>query len=322
MASVENFIDEWYSAAPCIIAHTSGSTGAPKEIRLDKELVCRSAQRSIDFFGIGPGSRLHLCLSTDYIAGKMMVVRALLSGAELTVEPASNKVLSEPCLRSGRRISLLAVVPSQLGELVRHPGRLECVDNLLIGGGAIPVSLRKQIAVMPLQAWESYGMTETASHVALRKVVADDSVPFETLGDITCSLGDEGNLCLHRGEKRLATRDAAEVLSQRHFRLLGRLDNAIITGGVKVHPLEVERKLENTLRSLGFECAYYISSRPDSKWGDAVVLVLEGEYATPTLGKLQKVLNAVLTGAERPKEIICIPEFEYTRTGKLIRHTF
>lgn len=316
--TVDDFIAEWYSRLPYVTAHTSGSTGAPKPMRLPKELMCRSATRTNLFFGIGPWSRLHLCLSPEYIAGKMMVVRALMAGCHLTCEEASNNPLFDSELVCGRRISLLAVVPSQLPALLDHPERLRLVDNILVGGSAIPPVLRQRLVSTPITAWESYGMTETASHVALRPVTADVSLPFTLLPGITCSLSENVTLILSAVDLLTAdsctvtTNDCAEVLSPRSFRLLGRLDNVINSGGIKIHPLQVEAEAADLLAPFQ-PC--YITSRQDKKWGERVVLAALRPIPDTLLAALRRRLGHV----RAPKETVVLPVFDYTDSGKLIR---
>lgn len=317
--TVDAFLSEWRSPLPYVTAHTSGSTGAPKPVRLPKKLMLRSASRTNLFFGIGLWSRLHLCLSPDYIAGKMMVVRALTAGCTLTCEEASNNPLADPQMTQGRRISLLAVVPSQLPALLDHPERLRIVDNILVGGSSIPTALRRRLACAPITAWESYGMTETASHVALRPVTADSNLPFTLLPGITCSLSEQGALMLSADDSLTAdsctviTNDCAEVLSQRSFRLLGRLDNVINSGGIKIHPLQVEAECADLLASFQ-PC--YVTSRQDEKWGERVVLAT----LHPVPDTLLQALRQRLGHIRAPKEVIILPFFDYTSTGKLIRH--
>ena len=156
--TIDDFIAEWHNDCDYIVAHTSGSTGTPKEIHLSKRLVRDSALRTIEFFSLSESSHLHLCLSPDYIAGKMMIVRSLLSGATLTDELPSNTPLSS---LKGGVIDLLAVVPSQLIDLLDNPKDYE-IRNLIIGGSAIPADLRLRVANSGLNAYETYGMTETA----------------------------------------------------------------------------------------------------------------------------------------------------------------
>ena len=243
----------------------------------------RSAERTNRFFGIGPWSRLHLCLSPDYIAGKMMIVRAIVARCHLTSEPPSNNPL-DPQFTGGhtaraslqRRISLLAVVPSQL--------------------------------------------------YSLRPVTADPSLPFTLLSGITCSLSDRGTLQLRAISRlsalcpQLTTNDCAEVLSSTTFRLLGRLDHAIISGGIKIHPQQLEAEVADLLAPFQ-PC--YITSRPDPKWGERVVLALSAisdasQLSTPG-SQLLNALRERLGPIRAPREIVVFPTFSYTSTGKLIR---
>ena len=315
---VELFLKEWLSEESFINAHSSGSTGTPKPIRLPKSLVRDSALRTIEFFKIEHSSRLHLCLSTDYIAGKMMVVRSQMSGAELTVEEPSNTPLADPRLREGRRITLLAIVPSQLVSLLDNPERLEIVDNILLGGSPIPTELRKLFLSMNLRvkAWESYGMTETASHIALRPI-NDSETPFTCLPGIRCSLGEQENLCIHLGENLIKTRDIATLLSPTSFYIRGRLDNVIISGGLKIHPEELEIKAADILASY----SSFITGAHDEKWGEIPVLAIERKTTLSEqeekvlLMKLRERLGSKMA----PKKIIILPEFLRTDSGKVIR---
>jgi O-succinylbenzoic acid--CoA ligase len=310
--TVEDFIAEWQSPVSYFIAHTSGSTGEPKEIKIDKRFAEASAKRTNRFFGITSDSHLHLCLSPDYIAGKMMIIRALTAGAAFSYEEPSNK----PLQGFNRQIKLLAVVPSQVEYLLSCRELLMQVDNLLVGGSAIPFSLRQKIADSGVKAYESYGMTETASHIALRRIVEDTTLPFETFPDITVSLGSHENLVIDMPDKQIVTRDVAKIVDSRHFFILGRMDNAIISGGVKIHPEEVERIIEKYLS----DKAYFITSLPDDKWGERVVLCIEGDvWQDEELMRLKSDLSAALPSAQRPKEIRFIQVFKRTSTGKLIR---
>lgn len=310
--TVEDFIAEWQSPVSYFIAHTSGSTGEPKEIKIDKKFAEASAKRTNRFFGITSDSHLHLCLSPDYIAGKMMIIRALTVGAGFSYEEPSNK----PLQGVNRHIKLLAVVPSQVEYLLSCKELLMQVDNLLVGGSSIPFSLRRKIAYSGVKAYESYGMTETASHIALRKIVEDATMPFESFPDIAVSLGSHDNLIIDMPDKQIVTRDVAKVIDSRHFFILGRMDNAIISGGIKIHPEEIERIIERYL--LGN--TYFITSLPDDKWGERVVLCIEGDaWQDDELMRLKSDLSVALPPTQRPKVIRFIPVFKRTSTGKLIR---
>lgn len=337
--TVDDFISEWHNEASFVTAVTSGSTGTPRQIRLDKEFMRASARRTNAFFSINSEARLHLPLSADYIAGKMMIIRALEANATLTCEPPSNT----PSLAPQGYIDLLAVVPSQMEYLLAKENT--SVHNYLIGGSAISPALRHQIAASGIAAWESYGMTETASHIAIRPVAATPE-PFATLSGIYCSLGEDNNLIITMPRNTrndatitITTRDVAHLIDPEHFLILGRLDNAIITGGIKVHPEQVEAKLA----ALHWPFRYYIGGVPDHKWTHKVVLYIDTSsipaavpnpaFATAPDAVSPFVTNAdlysdrnlfeamrtVLRGAELPRSIIRMRTFRYTATGKLLR---
>lgn len=342
------FIEEWRGEKPYITAHSSGSTGLPKEIRLDKDFVAESAMRTNRFFGIGAASRLHSCVSPDFIGGKMMTVRSELSGATLTHETPSNQPLSE-YLRSEREaqqpITLLAIVPSQMLYLLEHPGELPRIDNIIIGGSPVNPGLRKRIIESGLHAYETYGMTETASHIALRRIAAGIDY-FETLDDITVGSDSRGCLVITIPTSSAAipassadiaqdvngqaivitTNDIAEVVSNRKFRILGRYDNVIITGGKKVNPVDTERQIEEAamhdsdLRdALG--TAFIITGTPDEKWGQAVTLRIETPNLSPVLSDEQLIqkLKDFLPPYTAPKRIERVGHLERTTNGKLKR---
>lgn len=317
--TAEEFLAEWNSDTDFITARTSGSTGLPKEIHLPKSLVRESALRTIDFFQITSESRLHLCLSPDYIAGKMMIVRAVLSGAKLTDESPSNYLTLLP----EGKIDLLAVVPSQLNSLLDNNKLLSHIGNIIVGGSAIPGGLRRKLADSGINAYETYGMTETASHVALRKIEHDTSLPYFALPGVRFSLDDRDCLVIHLDNSSpIITNDIATLEDEYHFHLKGRFDDVIITGGLKVHPAETETAIS---RLIPDGINYCITSRRHAKWGEEVVLAIEQQTETETeicLSPEQEsaIINCrFLPAYQRPKAIIRIPEFPRTSSGKIAR---
>ncbi len=309
----EEFIKEWRSAAPFIEARTSGSTGSPKIIHLDKDFVRRSGLRTNRYFSIGEGSRLHSCVAADYIGGKMMAVRADIAGGRLTWENPSNRPLTD--LAHDEKIDLLAVVPSQMIHIIENLPRMPQLGAVIIGGSVISPMLYKQICESGLNAYETYGMTETASHVALRKI-EENSVYFETLEGITVSLDDRECLVIKfdSGE-RFVTNDLADVESGTLFRIKGRYDHIIITGGKKVNPQEVEDKLSPYISS-----PFVITSVADYKWGRAVVLKIEKTlFEKIDEDELRKVMKRVLAPHEMPKQIVYVDHLPRTRSGKIIK---
>ncbi len=308
---IEQFLAQWRSERPFIVAHTSGSTGKPKEIHLPKKLMEESAMRSIRFFGIGKESRLHLCLSPSYIAGKMLILRALLSGARLTYEPPSLTPLSEPT--DSEPITLISIVGSQLDGLINSLNNSHiAINHLLLGGSALTPSMRQKALSTGCQnVWESYGMTETASHIALRRVTPAAEAPFEALPGITVSTNPEGCLRIEMPTLgTLQTNDIAEITAPGQFRIIGRKDSVIISGGIKIQPEEIEAAIAPATGGR----AYYITSRKSEKWVNEVILIIEGE---PT--ELPDLSTLISDHRKRPKAIIFVPRIERTDSGKIIR---
>lgn len=302
------FIRRWNdSSTDYVSAHTSGSTGTPKEIRLMKADMQLSARSTNRFFGIGPDSVLHLPLSPDYIAGKMMIVRAHEADCRLMVE----KPCSEP-LRDyrGPEIALSAVVPSQVDGLLNGEGWRR-VDNLIIGGA--PLSGEREAAVIRrgIRAYATYGMTETCSHVALRKLGDREFVGlpgFEFSTDSRGCLVIDGHGFTFG---QIVTNDLVELNGREAFRWLGRDDNAINSGGIKVIPELIEAQIAPLMGRV----AFYITSRASEKWGEEIVMMVEGSEAVVDRATLRSLLGARIC----PKEIICVPQFERTASSKVIR---
>lgn len=307
----EEFLEEWRGDIPYITAHTSGSTGRPKEIRLDKEFVRESASRTNSFFAVGPGSRLHSCVAADYIGGKMMAVRSELAGCRFTWEPPSNRPL---CGMKGETIDLLAVVPSQMVHILDHPEDMPRLNGIIIGGSPLPEHLRRRIALSGLPAFESYGMTETASHIALRRVEATAGW-FRALPGIVVTADPRGCLAISFGEGRevVTTNDMAEVRGD-EFRITGRYDHMIITGGKKVNPVDVEGRISHLFRK-----GIMLTSEPDEKWGERVVLLAEDAPDADERAKTEVRMRELLANYEMPKQIHWGSRLAYTPNGKLMR---
>ena len=322
--SVWEFIAEFLDDKPYIMAHTSGSTGKPKPISLAKSDMKASARFTNRFFGLTSQSTLHLCLSPDYIAGKMMLVRALESGANIVIEEPGNRPLAH---YHGSRISLAAFVPSQIPYLVQNPDRLAMVDAMIVGGGKLVTRWQKSLVDLGAKAYLTYGMTETCSHVALAPV-AETPQPYTALGDVHFDVDDNDCLIIdvpHFTNSHFETRDVVQLIDSRHFYWKGRFDNVIVTGGVKVHPEEVEAKMAPLMGDKRF----YITSAPSDKWGDEVVLVVEDGSSPsekpvlrPLPADLEQCLKQVLPRYSVPKHYVMLGEFPLTSSGKVKRQTF
>lgn len=310
---VAQFIREWEDpGTDYVLAQTSGSTGSPKQIRLSKELMKRSAQRSIDFFGLNQSSRIHLALSPEYIAGKMLIVRALLAKCRLTFEEPSQFPLRHDMDQTP--IRLLSLVGAQLPgyiEIMKANPSLR-VEHLLVGGAPLTQYQRTHACSGDWIPWESYGMTETASHIALRKITLTEKIPFEVLPGIRVMTDEDGALVIDLGSDGIIhTNDIANLLDDTHFTIIGRKDNVIITGGHKVFPEKVEAIISPYLPS-GHR--FFIGSRASKKWGQEILLYLEGpEIDLPDFHRLG------LRSYEIPRDVVYLSSIPATSSGKIIR---
>lgn len=316
-----DFVEEFYNEKKYIIAHTSGSTGEPKEIHLLKEDMIESAKLTNDFFKLTTDSLFYLCLSPHYIAGKMMIVRCLILNAKICEVTPSNAPLDT--YDGSEMIDLIALVPSQIIYLLNNPDKRALIKDMIIGGGAVSEKLNKRMSELSLSAFATYGMTETCSHVALAAVTLPVS-PFKALGNVTFSLDERGCLVIHTPQfhnKTIVTNDIVELISNTDFFWKGRYDNVINTGGIKVFPEEIEKKLVPLLS----HSKYYITSIPSDKWGNDVALAVEypnlkedkkiGEINPALIEKMKSILSEY----EIPKHYIALKNIPLTSSGKIIR---
>ncbi len=311
--AVRRFLDEWFDDSPYITAMTSGSTGVPKPIRLSKDDMLRSARATLQYLGIKDGSTFVMPLSAGYIAGKMMVVRALESSSRLYVEKPTNRPLASAS-HHGDAIGLVPIVPSQIEGLLSSPaiGRIE---NVIVGGAPMSVVQERMLIDSGVRAFATYGMTETCSHVAMRPVGDEE---FEAMPGVEFTVDSDGCLVIHAsgfsyGE--LHTNDVVSLADSCHFRWLGRRDNVINSGGIKIHPEEVERRI---MKQMG-DVTFYITSRESGKWGSEAVLVVDREIDSEVV---MAEIERILPRTHLPKDIIVDPCPVYTSSGKLKRKKF
>ena len=307
----DRFIEQWNDSNDYIVAHTSGSTGTPKEIKLLKSDMIVSARATCRFFNIDSRSLLVSPLSADYIAGKMMIVRAIVSDASLAMAEPTNR----PDLTRFEHIDLLPVVPSQVDAILADTSNINRIKHLLVGGGKTDEPLEHRINSSGIDSWASYGMTETCSHVAVRRLGNPDSC-YHALPGITVTTDAESCLAIHADSfswKTLQTNDIVDLIDSKSFRWLGRRDNIINSGGIKIVPELVEQKISRLI-----DVPFYIVGRPDPKWGEAIVLYLETDKPIDT-ATLAQTLSTVLSPYERPKEIRVENRFERTSSNKIKR---
>lgn len=307
--SVEDFLIQWYNDDLYITAYTSGSTGAPKEIKIRKSKMIESARMTGDYLQINENSSALLCLSPDTIAGKMMIIRSIELNLKLTVV----KLSSNPLTEEYGDCDFIAMVPLQLmASLQNFPEKLRRIKNIIIGGGTISQSIERKLVENNLSVFHTYGMTETISHVAMRKIGVNSSRYFTAIGGNTFSQIDN-RLIIHSPlleEGTISTNDIIELIDNKHFIFKGRYDFIINTGGVKINPETVEEKLENLI-----PFPFFISGLKDDLLGEKVILCIESSPFELNKTELQKLL----TKYEYPKEIYFINEFIRTESGKINR---
>lgn len=303
--SLATFLEQYYSAEPTFMVSTSGSTGVPEPIKLPKKNMRASAQATLNFLRISAGDTALLALSPDHIGGIMMLVR--------WVEGDLNLVLSSPKANPIEEtediIDFAALVPYQVYHSYTD---LHKIKKLIIGGGPINPELEKRLQEVPTQIWHTYGMTETISHIALRKVNGEDkSNIFKALPSVTFDVSSNGCLVIsapYIGVEKLQTKDVVELQNEHAFIFKGRLDNVINSGGIKLHPEEIEGQIGD----LGYD--YFLTGVRDPELGERLVLVTDNSKANLS------VLDHIKLGKyQKPKEILVVPKIEKTPTGKIKR---
>ena len=315
--TLEEFLAQWNDTSDVIEVHTSGSTGKPKRLLVEKQRMVNSARITCDFLGLKEGDSALLCMPLDYIAGKMVVVRSLVSHLHLiSVTPSSHplKDVTQP-------IDFAAMVPLQVYSSLQEPAereRLMSIRHLIIGGGAIDDSLESQLQQFPNAVWSTYGMTETLSHIALRRISGENSsLWYSPLDGVDVSLSSDSCLEIYAPQVnpgKLHTNDIAELRTlpdgSKEFRILGRKDNVIDSGGIKIQAEEVERLLRPHL-----SCGFMITKVSDARLGEAVTILIESDDAYLALS----ICKHVLPKHWVPRHVLPISHIPLTETGKPAR---
>ena len=310
LADLATFLQEWFSPTDTITLQTSGSTGTPKSMQAGKAAMRASAEATCRFFGLQPGHTALLCLPLRYIAGKMMVVRAIVGKLNLLVQEPT----STPLTTAGKSIDFAPLVPMQVHSMLQQPNGMQAlqrVRNILLGGGFIQTESEAALQQCSSAVFASYGMTETLSHIALRRVNGPTASAFYTpLPGVNITLSQRGTLALSApfiGVDYLETNDVAELSSDGTFRILGRIDNVINSGGIKIQAEEIEQALTHAtgLQTLALPI-------PHPRLGQSVGLLWEGPAdAAP---RLQQAIEQ-LPRYHRPSTILHAP-IPLTATGK------
>jgi o-succinylbenzoate---CoA ligase len=316
-----DFCQSWLSGRDEFLLHTSGSTGTPKPILLGRSQVLASAEMTIKTFQLASGDTFLVNLNVEFIAGVMMLVRGMVAGANLViVEPSANPIknLDEFSFDFG------AFVPYQLQKILEEsPEKIAILNNMkaiIVGGSAVNVALEKQIQVIKSPVYSTYGMTETVSHIAIKRLNGDKKEDFfQKLPNI--ELGINTNNCLNikglvTNNDLIQTNDLVEFINQNQFKLLGRIDNVINSGGVKIQLEKVEKIIEAYFENEKINSRFWTAGVQDENLGQKLVLFIES-LVEIDFSKLKNWLSHSLTKYEIPKEIFYQNPFLETPTGKI-----
>lgn len=339
--TVNDFLQEWNSPSETLLVHTSGSTGKPKPMWVEKQRMLNSAHITCDFLGLRPGDSALLCMSLDYIAGKMMMVRSIERKLRLfSVKPSGHPLSDESLAKMVEMdFDFVAMVPMQVYNTLQVPQereRLSRIKHLIIGGGAIDDALAEELRSLPGAVWSTYGMTETLSHIALRRLNGEEASewyqPFDSVG---VSLNSDGCLVIDAPlvcSEPLVTNDIAEIKQQETsshssdassslktssphvlFRIKGRKDNVICSGGIKIQIEEVENLLRQHL-----DAPFLLAKKKDEKFGEIAVLVTE----SGDLEGVEAICRQVLPKYWVPRQYLHFDQLPMTETGKPKRAIF
>ena len=319
--TLEDFFSEWNNDSDRVLVHTSGSTGKPKPMMVEKKRMLNSARITCDFLGLKPGDSALLCMSLDYIAGKMVVVRSIERHLHLiSVSPSGH-----PLKDINEEITFAAMVPMQVYNTLQVPEereRLTHIRHLIIGGGAIDASLEKELRSLPgnIAIWSTYGMTETLSHIALRRINgAEASEWYQPFDSVKISQTDEGCLVIDAPlvcAETLVTNDIVEIESyiynkveKLRFRIKGRKDNVVCSGGIKIQIEEVEEFLKPHL-----EKPFMLAKKKDEKFGEIAVLLSEDKEIKTVEATIRRLLSDHKYWI--PREFLHVEHLPLTETGK------
>ncbi|MFN0728928.1 AMP-binding protein [Polaribacter gochangensis] len=311
--ATQQFFNDWFSDSGFIEVQTSGSTGKPKALQLKKEFIINSALATGAFFDLKENTTALLCMSTDFIAGKMMLVRALVLGWSLdVVEPVSN-----PLEKIEKSYDFSAMVPMQLEKSL---SQINKIDKLIVGGAMVSEELVSKIQNVSTKIFATFGMTETITHIAVKQLNGFknrttsevEKSHFITLPNVSISKDARNCLVINAPKvsgAKIVTNDVVKIISKNKFKWLGRFDNVINSGGIKLHPEAIEKKLAKIIKQ-----RFFVAGVPDTNLGEKLILVVEGKKTTIILSKAK-----TLSRFETPKAIYFVDAFIETTTKKIQR---
>ncbi|RTZ04586.1 O-succinylbenzoic acid--CoA ligase [Flavobacterium bomense] len=300
--AVGDFILDWFDNKSYLELNTSGTTGIPKVIRIEKQAMVNSAIATGDFFDLQPGNKALHCLPTKYIAGKMMFVRSFILGLDIDfVAPSSH-----PLLNNETKYDFVAMVPLQAQNSLTM---LKNVKKMIVGGAKMNKTLEKGLCKLKTKVYETYGMTETITHIAAKEI---GEVAFSVLPNIKIAKDDRDCLVINApkiSSEAIVTNDLVELINENQFIFLGRIDNIINSGGIKLIPEQIEEKLATMIHS-----RFFVTAKQDLVLGEKLVLIIEGEQQI-----IAETVFDVLDKYEKPKEVLFVAKFAETQNGKIKR---
>ncbi|WP_339922061.1 AMP-binding protein [uncultured Cyclobacterium sp.] len=315
-----NFCWEWLNGKEAYTLQTSGSTGPPKNVFVSRSQLVESAKATKLFFGFKEGCKMLCCLDTSKIAGKMMLVRAMEWKGDLRVVPPESNPFKG---RMNDFFDFVALVPLQVEKTLGSPNgikALEQIQNIIIGGAPISNQLREKVNCLPGRVFQTYGMTETVSHIALANLKENGALLYKALPGVALKVDNHNRLLIHApmgGRSWLQTNDVVSLQNDNTFLWKGRADNVINSGGVKLHPEEIAIEIEGLMYQYFPGRLFFLTGTNDKSLGESLTLVIEGEealeIATLFLDKAKKLLPKY----HNPKLILFISEFKVTVSGKI-----
>ena len=316
-------IRRWLDGDQLFSFNTSGSTGSPKQIIHQRWKMELSAQRTIDTLGLSENMTALVCMSPQFIGGAMMIIRAHNEKMDLVIVPASR----QPLEGLTSTFDITAMVPMQMAALLRSGSSdalqmLQNAQHVLLGGAGVTDELSAQLQTIHPRCWSTYGMTETVSHIALRQLNGPDASPFfTTMAGTKIKSGNQGQLLIRdkiTDDQWLSTNDLVDIINDEQFRWLGRLDNVINSGGIKIMAEKVESDIEAAMKQLAPGLRYFIAGLPDAIYGSRVTLFLESSstHDEPALLTGIRQLSA-LPKYELPKRLVILNSFPETASGKI-----
>lgn len=312
------FIREWFDETGLIHCMTSGSTGKPKKIGLDRKHMINSAVATGKYFNLGPGSKALLCLPLEFIAGKMMLIRAMVLGWHLDRIDSNGA----PMIPKAVQYDFSAMVPLQLNNSL---DKLNRIKTLIVGGGEVSDRLKSRLVHLETKIYATYGMTETITHVALMPLnksagISEANNHFKGLPGVRFSTDHRQCLCIQApdiAEKEIVTNDIVELISDERFKWVGRYDNVINSGGVKLIPELLESKFSGLMKR-----RFFFTAVPDPVLGQKLVLIVEGEPENnlrQRLDDFQRQHALDISKYEVPKKVYFTKKILQTENGKIRR---